>query len=185
MSKKQWRVDREWLKEHNACPDGLKWWCKHCEGKTTRQQLLTLVKYRDDWSWWVLTKFLTVKQNRQLAVFAAKEVLPIFEKKFPDDKRPRKAIEAAEKVIECNTGENRAAAWAAAGDAAAADADAACGAARDAAKAAAYGAAWAADAARAAAAWAAADAGAANGDVVTKQKILKYGLTLLEEGLDI
>ena len=156
------KVDRNWLKEYNACPDGYKFWCEHCEGKTTRQQLLILVKDHDNWAWWVLTKLLDTKQNRMLAVFAAKEVLPIFEEKFPDDERPRKAIEAAEKVIGCNNEENRAAA----------------AAARDAADA-----AWAA-AAAADAAWAA-DAWAADADAATKQKILKYGLTLLEEGLDI
>ena len=179
------KVDRNWLKEHNACPDGLKWWCKHCEGKTTRQQLLILVKDHDDWAWWVLTKLLDTKQNRMLAVFAAQQVLPIFEKKFPEDMRPRKAIEAAEKVIECDNEENRAAAWAAAkaawAAAWAATADDAAWAAGDAAARAAaasdadWAAAWAATAAR--------DAGAAGTTSAMKMKILRYGISLLHKGI--
>ena len=189
------KVDRAWLKEYNACPDGYKFWCEHCEGQDTEQQLLTLVDYRSDWAWWVLTRLLTIEQNRKLAVFAAKEVLPIFEKEYPKDMRPQKAIEAAEKVIECNIGENRAAARAAA-DAARAAADAAWSAEAAsawAARAARAAARAAADARSAAAAWAAygaADAAwavgyAADAWDAMKMKIMKYGLTLLEEDLDI
>ena len=171
------RVDRAWLKEHNACPDGFKYWCEHCEGQDTDQQLLILVKDHDDWAWWMLTRLLTIEQNRQLAVFAAKEVLPIFEKKFPEDQRPRKAIEAAEKVIGCDIEENRAAArdaaWAA--GAAARDADARAAAAWAAAAADWAAAAWAA--------WAARDAWAAGTTSAMKMKILRYGISLLNKGL--
>ena len=52
------KVDRKWLKEHNVCPDGFKYWCEHCEGQDTEQQLLTLVKHSDDWAYWILTKLL-------------------------------------------------------------------------------------------------------------------------------
>lgn len=44
------------------------------------------------------------------AVFAAEQVIGIFEKKYPDDKRPREAIDAAKKAIENDTKENRKAA---------------------------------------------------------------------------
>ena len=41
------------------------------------------------------------------AVFAAEQVLDIFEHKYPEDKRPRAAIEAAKKCIENPSEENR------------------------------------------------------------------------------
>jgi hypothetical protein len=49
------------------------------------------------WNWarWVIVRCLNKEENVKLAIFCAKEVLPIFEAKFPDDKRPRKAIKAA------------------------------------------------------------------------------------------
>jgi L-alanine-DL-glutamate epimerase-like enolase superfamily enzyme len=80
------------------------------------------------------------KLARLFAADCAEHVLPIYEKQYPDDKRPRQAIEAARRYAR---GEIDAAAWDAAG-AAARDAawDAAGAAARDAA----WDAAW--DAAR-------------------------------------
>ena len=84
------------------------------------------------------------------AIYCASLVLSIYEKEYPTDNRPRKAIEAAEKWLENPNEKNRIAAKAAA--AAAKAADAAAWAADTAA-----GAAWAGDAA----AWAAAEGAAA------------------------
>ena len=96
----------------------------------------------------------TKEDSLQLAIFSAELVLPIFEKQCPSDDRPRKAIEAAKKVLQNNTKKNRlAAAYAAY--------------AADAAYAAAYAAADAADAAAHAAADAAAYA-AAHAAVISK-----------------
>ena len=39
------------------------------------------------------------KDNARLAIFAAEQVLPIFEKEYPEDPRPRKAIEAAKEYV--------------------------------------------------------------------------------------
>jgi hypothetical protein len=105
----------------------------------------------------------TVRDSRELAIYAAELVIDIYEKQYPNDKRPREAIEAAKKVLEKDTKKNR--------DAADAAADAAYAAA-DAARAAYAAARAAADAARAAyaAAYAAyAAARAARAD--TKKKI--------------
>ena len=57
----------------------------------------------------------TKADSVSLAIYAAELVLDIYEKKYPDDKRPRKAIEAAKKVLKNDNEENRAAAEAAAG----------------------------------------------------------------------
>jgi hypothetical protein len=97
------------------------------------------------WKW-------SKEESVRLAIFTAEKVIGIFEKQYPDDKRPRQAIDAAKRWLENPTEENRDAAWDAAGDAAWAARDAAWDAAGDAAWA-----AWAAwDAARAA--WEARDA---------------------------
>ena len=106
----------------------------------------------------------TKKDSVSLAVFAAELVLNIYENKYPNDLRPRQAIEAAKKVLKHDTKKNRDAAryaawaaWAAWG-------------ARDAAWAARYAARAARDAARDAA-WDAAGyvAGYAAGDkILTK-----------------
>jgi len=64
----------------------------------------------------------TKKDSLKLAIFSAESVIDIYEKKYPDDDRPRKAIEAAKKVLQKDTKANRAAAGAAAWAARAAEA---------------------------------------------------------------
>ena len=117
--------------------------------------------------WLFCYRVFTDSQNQHIVIKIAEVVLPIFEEKYPEDNRPRKAIEAARLYLAGEIGIEelaaaRAAAWAAraaawaAAEAAWAAAEAA-DAAWDAAWAAAEAAAWAArDAARAA--WAAAEA---------------------------
>ena len=51
----------------------------------------------------------------KLAIFAAELVLENYEKEYPDDPRPRQAIEAARKVLKADTAQNRLAAHMAAG----------------------------------------------------------------------
>ena len=48
-----------------------------------------------------------------LSIFAAEMVLGNFEKVYPDDDRPRKAIEAARNYLDSPTEKNRSAAWSA------------------------------------------------------------------------
>ncbi len=149
---------------------------------------------------------MTKKQNVEIAIFAAKEVLGLFEEKYPDDDRPRKAIEAAENWLKNPTSENAAPAYAAADAAADAAAAAAAYAAADAyaayaadaaadaaaaayAAADAYAAAAAADAYAAYAAAAAADAYAAyaarssSGKRVLQEKIIREAVRIMERDL--
>ena len=54
------------------------------------------------------------KDSVELAIYAAELVIDIYEKQYPDDDRPRKAIEAAKTYLKSPTDKNRqAAAWAA------------------------------------------------------------------------
>ena len=154
---------------------------------------------------WLAPRVLTKEDAVRYAVFAAREVLPIFEDKYPHYNRPRAAIESAEAWLAnpCEETMNAAdAAYAAAdaayaaADAAYAAADAAYAAARaavsaasaaDAAASAAYAAARAAvsatsaayAAARAAYAAEAAFADASTRDEL-KVKLLRYAVELVE-----
>lgn len=188
-------VTKKWLIEQNRC--SVNYWDQWVKTKSLPiikavQLLITKEKY--DWGNWLVVQGMTKKQHIQYAVYAAKQVLHLYEKKYPDDKRPRKAINAALRCIKKDTKKNRNAAWVARDAAEAAARDAA----RDAARAAAWAARAARDAAKAArdaaeaaadAAWAAAwaaraaarDAAAyAAWDVMLK-KILRYGIRILEK----
>lgn len=49
--------------------------------------------------WFVCKKLATKEQNQQIAITVSEMVLPIWEAKHPDDKRPHEAIEAAKQYI--------------------------------------------------------------------------------------
>ncbi|GAH17203.1 unnamed protein product, partial [marine sediment metagenome] len=121
-------------------------------GRTKPINLLAILEHNglDDF-FWVLGIIKDHQILRAMAADFAESVLPIFEKQYPADKRPREAIEVARRYAR---GEATAAAWAATGAAARAAARAATGAAAWAAARAAAGAA------TGAAAWAAARAAA-------------------------
>jgi hypothetical protein len=148
-----------------------------------------------DWALWLYPRCVGYKKRLKFAIYAASPVLLLYEKKYPKDDRPRKAIEAVKKCIKNpstknkNAAANAADAAADAADAAAYAADAAANAADAAADAAANAAAnaanAAADAANAAAyaadaaayaAYAAANAAYAAAERKVQLKIIDYAI---------
>ena len=73
-------------------------------------------KDKEAWSEMRLIKLYkwTKKDSLRLAIFSAELCLKNYEKEYPNDKRPREAIEAAKKVLFKDTAKNRAAARSAA-----------------------------------------------------------------------
>ena len=167
------------IKALNACSDGYDWYLTYAKGRRSTPLLRTLLDvdaHRPEWARWLYTRLMTRKQNIKLSIFCAKQVLPIFEDKHPDDLRPRKAIEAAERVLEHDTEENRQAAYYAAASAAyAAYASASANAARSAAYYAAYAAYYAASASANAAYYA-----SSSDEKKLRQKIIRKAVKILE-----
>jgi hypothetical protein len=182
------RITLKKLIQLNACDDAVREFAEQKE--TDPIKLINkMIKTNDDkylsWSNWLIVRCMKYKQYVGYAVYAAKQVLSLYEKDYPKDKRSRAAINAAIRCIKNPTKKNKnvaQAAYATADAAACAAADAAACAAADAAAYAARAAARAANAARAAAyaAYAAARAANAAGKKM-KIKILKYGIKLLQE----
>jgi hypothetical protein len=176
------KLDLAFLYSASVCPAGREWYIAHKEPDTVERCVATLKRDKENpqalsWANWLLAKTMTTENCQKYAIFAAKQVIQIYEKKYPRDSRPRQAIEAAEKYLNEPTEDNKNAAYAAA---AAADAAAdAAGAAADSAYAAAssahaaYAAAHAADAAVDAATWAAPRR-------KIQLEIINYGLNLLK-----
>ena len=163
------KITLNWLKKHGACRASLEMFAAQPE-RDAAAIIKLLIATNTDWANWLICRMLTRKQKIQFAVFAAEQVLPIFEAKYPNDNRPRLAIEAAKNVIDRNTIKNRSAAASCAADAA----DAA--SAAPAALADTYAAACARAVARARA--------AVYSDALVRAKmqtkIITYGLSLLE-----
>jgi rRNA-processing protein FCF1 len=120
----------EKLTEWGACKEGKDWFIS--QDKTDGIKVVKkLIDVKIDWANWLVVRLMTHSQQVQYAIFAAEQVLDIFEKEYPDDKRPRKAIEAAKAYLKNPTEKNKNAAADAAADAAAYAAYAAAYAAAD------------------------------------------------------
>ena len=168
------KLTRKMIEKHDPCQDGLDWYVEHGTNDLL-STLLKVNKVNSGWASWLYTRLMTVNQRRELAIFAASKVLPIFESKHPNDARPRNAIKAAKIVLKNDTLENRKAAYAAN-----AAANAAAYAAYAAANAAANAAAYAAYAVNAAyAAYAAANA-AANARLKMQETIIRKAVKILD-----
>jgi len=175
-------ITQQQLKDWSACTDGYKWACGILKDKPmeAKKFIKITADHRMDWANWVIVRVMDYDQYVSYAVYAAEQVIDIYEKKYPNDKRPRNAIEAAKKCIGLKgaaardaAGAAEVAAWAAEVAAWAAWAACAVGAAR--AARAAEVAAWAAGAA------CAVGAARAAAEKEMKIKILNYGLTLLKD----
>ena len=171
------KITNKTIKKLRPCKDRYDNYLKFYKGKEfTPKQFMRLKKITNEDKLWVAFLVLPKKDVRLIAADIAESVLHLYEEKYPNDARPRLAIQASRDFA---YGRISSAAGDAAGDAAWAAAEAAAGAARAAARAAAGAAARAA--ARAAAedaAWAAvgAAAGAARAAEQKKQHaiILRY-----------
>ena len=168
------KITKAWLNRRGACSAGVEWFEK--SGLTESSEVMAglLKENLLEWANWLIVRLLDRKDKIRYAVFAAEQVIEMFEKKYPADKRPRKAIEAAKAVLKKNNDKTRVAArvaaWAAWSSAWATRISWTARAASGAAWAAA-GDVWAARVAARVAAWAAA------GDVM-KEKIIRYGTEL-------
>ena len=93
------KITKRWLNKHNACKEGIDWIKKQSNKDEIKviEKLMTLDRF--DWANWYIARRLSKTIKVKYAVYAAKQVLKIFEDKYPDDKRPREAIEAAEAYI--------------------------------------------------------------------------------------
>ena len=166
------QVTLEYLEGLNACLSGIRYY-QTLGGITDPAQVIRACIRDEKFSHarWLMARLLDRPGKIAWAIFSAEQVIEIYEKRYPGNKAPRNAIEAAKAVLQNDSPESREAARVARR---AADATYAY-----AAYAAAYAAADAADAAAYAAD--AADAADAASRREMRIRILEYGITLLEK----
>jgi len=189
------KITKKWLRKKDACIDGYDWFCNQKETDSIKLIKKLMEEDHFDYANWLIVNVMKYKQYVSYGVFAAELALPIYEAQHPDNSVLREAIEAAKKCIEEPSKRNKqkaydayAAAYAAAENAYSCFAARAAFAAARVASAA-YDASYyttaASDAASAVSA--AAYRGASSAAEVTssrkkiQQKIIKYGIKLLEE----
>jgi len=121
------KITKAWLIKESACLNGIEWFEKCGETDLLKVGLKAIEDGRGDYSRWLIEHKLKTKKKIavQVAIYAAELVIDIFEAKYPDDKRPREALNAAKKYLKNPSKKNRAAAYAANANAAYAAANAA------------------------------------------------------------
>ena len=169
------KITKRFLDKKGACSDGVELFLQQnkrsIEGVVGIKLLIKLDKL--DYANWLIARLMSYKQYVSYGIYAAEQVIANFEKKYPNDDRPRKAIEAAKKCLKSPTKKNKQAAYSAYSAAYSAADSAAHSAAYSA-----YSAAYSAYSAAHSAAYSAADSAARNKMQI---KILKYGIKLLKE----
>lgn len=93
-----------YLKTIGACNesiDALSNYLKKEEIKSLNVEECFKLLYKENLNWanWLITKILKKVDVIKYAIYAADQVIEIFEKEYPNDDRPRKAIEAAKKIL--------------------------------------------------------------------------------------
>lgn len=103
------KINLEFLQAKNACKEMTgefkKSWDKEVAPVYAIKRLIKENKL--DWANWLIVRCMGYKQYIAYAIYAARQVLDIFEAEYPDDNRPRKAIEAAEKYLKNPQSKNR------------------------------------------------------------------------------
>ena len=93
------KLTKRWLENNNACSEAVEWFL--AQEKKDYKSLLELCIKEDrfDWANWVISQKLPKINKVRYAVYAAEQVIGIYEKQYPDDKRPREAIRADNRYI--------------------------------------------------------------------------------------
>ena len=111
------KITVDFLKSIGACSNAIEEFEKHgdCELIDLLQEMIKK-KYRLSWANWLIARCMNYKQYVSYGVYGAESVIKIYEKEYPENKRPRKAIQAAKRCLINPSNKNKNAANAAAVD---------------------------------------------------------------------
>ena len=154
------KITEKWITKNKPCIEGINWAKEHKLIGTDRVKFITALMSAGklDWANWLIVRTMAYKQYVQYAVYAAEQVIKIYEDKHPNDKRPREAIDAAKECIKNPSAKNKKAANSA------------------------YSAAYLAYLAAYLAAYSADNSANSAAYSAMKQKILLYGVSLIKKG---
>ena len=89
-------ITKEYLESKNASLYSIDWFMTRTETDARALMLAAVDDGHSDYARWLMQAMITTKEQAvKIAVFAAEQVIDVFEDKQPDDGSPGKAIEAA------------------------------------------------------------------------------------------
>ena len=93
------KITRQFLIDNDACEDGVDAFTETFGGEADLKDVAAYGLREGGemlgYVMWLLPRCMNKEQCVRYAVFAAESVLPVFEREYPDDKRPRTVIDAA------------------------------------------------------------------------------------------
>jgi len=97
------KITKKWIKKWEPCDEAVEW-INEQGTKDVFELIERLYKseVKDKYIWlsWAIPRLLKTKKDRVMfSVYCAELVLPMFEREYPNDKRPRQAIQAAKNWI--------------------------------------------------------------------------------------
>jgi len=98
------------LRSLSPCRDGLDWYMEQEETDLQAICFALIDQSLTGWANWVLSRLMTKRQRIGFAIYAAEQVIHIFEAGYPKDTRPRDAIETAKRYLKAPTDKNKKAA---------------------------------------------------------------------------
>jgi hypothetical protein len=75
-------ITREWLEKNNACQSGINDWKKENDHETITT-IKRNIERNPKQANWIITKVMNEEQNKKYSLFAALQVFPLWEKKYP------------------------------------------------------------------------------------------------------
>lgn len=88
-------ITEQWLESQGACKEGKQWFLNQ-KSKSLKLVINKLIKANKfEWANWTVVRFMNQRQHVLYACVSAIKSLENFEKIYPNDKRPREAIQAA------------------------------------------------------------------------------------------
>lgn len=100
------KITKQWLEERYAIKEWIEWFINQKENKGIKL-IEKSMNYDAQFSNWILVRMMNYEQYVSYAIHTVEMALPIFEKKNPNDKRPRKAIELTKKYLKNQSQENK------------------------------------------------------------------------------
>ena len=98
------KITKQFLIDNDACDDGVDAFTSVYGDEAELADIIKLASETGgeylDYAMWLIPRCLTHVGKVRYAVFSAEKGLDIFERQYPDDKRPRKAIEAAKRWLD-------------------------------------------------------------------------------------
>ena len=111
------RLNKSFIKRIAPCSGGYEYYLNKGENDLFVLLEALIEDGHSNWASWLIVRCMDRKQYIEYAIFAAEQVIDVYEEAYPEDDRPRKAIEAAQHCLKRNTVKNRSAARSAAASA--------------------------------------------------------------------